>query len=115
MPSRTSVTSENITAGAGAHQQVGGEADRRIGGHAGEGVAAAALHADHQVGGGAGLAAARVQFQCRSAVSMMESIIDMKPTWARPAGRRAGSRPFAGSGSSPSGTGAPAAAFRSPG
>ena len=37
--------------GAGAHQQVGGEAHRRVGGDAGERIAAAALHAHHQLGG----------------------------------------------------------------
>ena len=35
---------------AGAHQKVGGEADRGIGGDAGKCVAAAALQADHEIG-----------------------------------------------------------------
>ena len=36
-------------AGAGTHQQVGAKADRRVGGDAGKSVAAAALHAHHQL------------------------------------------------------------------
>ena len=60
MASRTSVTSENITRGAGAHQKVGGEAKRRIGGDAGKRVAAAALQADDEIGGRAGFATAPV-------------------------------------------------------
>nr|GEU28088.1 hypothetical protein [Tanacetum cinerariifolium] len=47
--------------GAGAHQQVGGKAHGRIGGHAGKRVAAAALHANHQLGRRHRFALARVQ------------------------------------------------------
>ena len=66
MASRTSVTSENITVAPGRHQQVGAEAQRRIGGQAAEGIAAAALHAHDQLGGGHGFAPAFVQdFQPR--------------------------------------------------
>ena len=46
---------------AGAHQQVGAEAHRRVGGDAGEGIAAAALHADHEFARRHGFAPARVQ------------------------------------------------------
>ena len=35
--------------GAAADQQIGSVAHRRIGGHAGKGIAAAALHAHHQL------------------------------------------------------------------
>ena len=53
--------------GTRAHQQVGAIADGRIRRDAGEGVAAAALHADHQLAGGHRLAAALVQaFQVRN-------------------------------------------------
>jgi len=39
-----------------AHQQVGGEAEGRVRRDAGEGIAATALHSQHQGGGRAGLA-----------------------------------------------------------
>src|SRR5204863_2015906 len=47
--------------GAGAEEEVGGVPDGGIAGDAREGVAAAALEADDQVGGGAGRAAAAVE------------------------------------------------------
>ena len=46
---------------AGPHDQVGREADGGIGGDAGEGVAAAALQPDDQIGGRAGFPPAPVQ------------------------------------------------------
>ncbi len=61
MPSRTSVTSENITVAPARTSRSVQKPDGRIGGDAGERVAAAALHAHHQLAGGDGLAAAHVQ------------------------------------------------------
>jgi hypothetical protein len=61
MPSRTSVTSENITVAPARTSRSVAKAHRRVGGDAGERIAAAALHAHHQLAGRHGLAAARVQ------------------------------------------------------
>src|SRR5690606_3955448 len=41
-------------AGAGAHQQVAGIAHYRVGGYPREGVTAATLHTDYEIGDGAG-------------------------------------------------------------
>jgi hypothetical protein len=46
---------------AGAHQQIGGEAQRGIGGHTGKRIGAAALQADDEVGCGTGFAAPPVE------------------------------------------------------
>ena len=61
MASRTSVTSENITVAPARTSKIGGEAERGIGGDAGKRVAAAALQADHEIGGRAGFALALVE------------------------------------------------------
>ena len=61
--------------GAGAHQKIGGKTERRIGGHAGERIAAAALHADHQRRRRAGFAAPLVQY-LQARVGHLHDVLD---------------------------------------
>jgi hypothetical protein len=59
---------------AAADQQIGSVAHRRVGGHAGKGIAAAALHAHHQLRGRAGFTLAGSVFQM--AFGDLQNIVD---------------------------------------
>jgi hypothetical protein len=60
---------------AAADQQVGGIAHRRVGGHAGKGIAAAALHAHHQLRSRTGFTLAGIQF-CQMAFRYLQNIVN---------------------------------------